>query len=144
MTNEGSLTGFRVLDEARSSLALEGGDIAGKRVVVVEDGPTLTHGGMTFGAGVVAARRFGAAEIVDPRPYAAGELAGTLATVADDAQRHGARAHEADIATGAGRNPGRRQVSSGSSASTVPMPAITASWRPRIACPARRARACTP
>jgi predicted GTPase len=65
--------------EARSSLALEGGDIAGKRVVVVEDGPTLTHGGMTYGAGIVAARRFGAAEIVDPRPYATGELAGTLA-----------------------------------------------------------------
>ncbi len=65
--------------EARSSLALEGGDVAGKRVVVVEDGPTLTHGGMTYGAGVVAARRFGAAELVDPRPYATGELAGTLA-----------------------------------------------------------------
>ena len=65
--------------EARSSLALEGGDIAGKRVVVVEDGPTLTHGGMTYGAGIVAARRFGAAAIVDPRPYATGELAATLA-----------------------------------------------------------------
>jgi predicted GTPase len=65
--------------EARSSLALEGGDVAGKRVVVVEDGPTLTHGGMTYGAGVVAAKRFGAAEIVDPRPFAAGELAATLA-----------------------------------------------------------------
>jgi predicted GTPase len=64
--------------EARSSLVLEGGDIAGKRVVVVEDGPTLTHGGMTYGAGVVAAQRFGAAEVVDPRPYAEGELAGTL------------------------------------------------------------------
>ncbi|MHB0859364.1 MAG: cyclic 2,3-diphosphoglycerate synthase [Anaerolineae bacterium] len=44
--------------------------IRGKRVLVVEDGPTLTHGEMAFGAGVVAARRFGAAEIVDPRPYA--------------------------------------------------------------------------
>ena len=65
--------------EARSSLALEGGDIAGKRVVVVEDGPTLTHGGMTYGAGIVAAKRFGAAEVVDPRPYASGELAATLA-----------------------------------------------------------------
>ncbi len=64
--------------EARSSLTLEGGDIAGKRVVVVEDGPTLTHGGMTYGAGIVAARRFGAAETVDPRPYATGELAATL------------------------------------------------------------------
>jgi predicted GTPase len=48
--------------------------IAGKRVVVVEDGPTLTHGGMKFGAGVVAARRFGAREIVDPRPYVTGSI----------------------------------------------------------------------
>jgi predicted GTPase len=69
--------------EARSSLALEGGDIKGKRVAIVEDGPTLTHGGMTFGAGVVAARRFGAAEIVDPAPYATGELAATLAKYPD-------------------------------------------------------------
>ena len=49
--------------------------ISGKRVLVIEDGPTLTHGGMKYGAGVVAARRFGAAEIVDPRPYAEGTLA---------------------------------------------------------------------
>jgi predicted GTPase len=59
---------------ARSALRLEGGDIAGRRVVVVEDGPTLTHGGMTFGAGIAAARRFGASEIVDPRPHAVGSL----------------------------------------------------------------------
>jgi predicted GTPase len=65
--------------EARSSLELQGGDVAGKRVVVVEDGPTLTHGGMTYGAGVVAAKRFGAAATIDPRPYVHGELAGTLA-----------------------------------------------------------------
>ena len=64
---------------ARSALTLQGGEIAGKRVTVVEDGPTLTHGGMTYGAGVVAARRFGAAAIVDPKPYATGELAATLA-----------------------------------------------------------------
>ncbi len=44
--------------------------IRGKRVLVVEDGPTLTHGGMAYGAGYVAARRYGAAEIVDPRPFA--------------------------------------------------------------------------
>ena len=62
---------------ARSALTL-GADIRGKRVAVVEDGPTLTHGGMTFGAGVVAARRLGAAELVDPRPYATGQLAETL------------------------------------------------------------------
>ena len=63
---------------ARSALTLQGGEIKGKKVAVVEDGPTLTHGGMTFGAGVVAARRFGAAELVDPVPYASGELAATL------------------------------------------------------------------
>jgi predicted GTPase len=52
--------------------------IAGKRVLVVEDGPTLTHGEMKIGAGVVAARRSGAAEIVDPRPWAVGSIAETL------------------------------------------------------------------
>jgi predicted GTPase len=50
--------------------------LAGKRVLVVEDGPTLTHGGMKYGAGVVAARRWGA-EVVDPRPYATGTLEAT-------------------------------------------------------------------
>lgn len=49
--------------------------IRGKRVAVVEDGPTLTHGGMAYGAGVVAARRYGAQSIADPRPYAVGSLA---------------------------------------------------------------------
>ena len=63
---------------ARSDLTLEGAPIAGKRVVVVEDGPTLTHGGMTFGAGVVAARRFGAAKLVDPRPAAVGSIRDVL------------------------------------------------------------------
>ncbi|MFQ6014945.1 MAG: cyclic 2,3-diphosphoglycerate synthase [Anaerolineae bacterium] len=48
--------------------------IKGKRVLVIEDGPTLTHGEMAYGAGVVAARRFGAAEIVDPRLYAVGSI----------------------------------------------------------------------
>lgn len=52
--------------------------IRGKRVLVIEDGPTLTHGGMPYGAGVVAARRFGAAELVDPRPYAVGTIAETF------------------------------------------------------------------
>ena len=59
---------------ARSDLTLVGAPIEGKRVVVVEDGPTLTHGGMTYGAGIVAAKRFGAAEIVDPRPFAVGSI----------------------------------------------------------------------
>jgi predicted GTPase len=52
--------------------------IRGKRVLVVEDGPTLTHGGMKIGAGVVAAQRAGAAEIVDPRPWAFGSIAETF------------------------------------------------------------------
>lgn len=52
--------------------------ISGKRVLVVEDGPTLTHGEMKFGAGVVAARAHGASEIVDPRPWAIGTIAATF------------------------------------------------------------------
>jgi len=50
--------------------------IKGRRVLVVEDGPTLTHGEMSYGAGVVAARQYGAAELVDPRPYALGSIRG--------------------------------------------------------------------
>ena len=52
--------------------------IRGKRVLVVEDGPTLTHGEMGYGAGVIAAQRFGAASLVDPRPYAVGSIAATF------------------------------------------------------------------
>jgi predicted GTPase len=59
---------------ARSDLTLVGPPIEGKSVVVVEDGPTLTHGGMAYGAGVMAARRFGAARLVDPRPVAVGSI----------------------------------------------------------------------
>src|SRR5205807_8573530 len=51
--------------------------VKGKRVLVVEDGPTLTHGEMPYGAGVVAARQWGAAELVDARPYAVGSIRGT-------------------------------------------------------------------
>jgi predicted GTPase len=46
-------------------------------VLVIEDGPTLTHGEMSYGAGLIAAQRFGAAEIIDPRPYLLGSLAET-------------------------------------------------------------------
>jgi predicted GTPase len=61
---------------ADSTIGLEDADaVRGKRVLVVEDGPTLTHGGMAYGAGFVAAEKFGAAEIVDPRPYATGPIA---------------------------------------------------------------------
>jgi predicted GTPase len=49
-------------------------DLSGKRVLVVEDGPTVTHGEMNFGAGIIAAQRFGASEVVDPRPYLVGSL----------------------------------------------------------------------
>lgn len=63
------------LIETDSTVIVAGGDerLAGKRVLVIEDGPTVTHGGMAYGAGVVAATRAGA-EIIDPRPYAAGSL----------------------------------------------------------------------
>jgi predicted GTPase len=54
--------------------------IRGKRVLVVEDGPTLTHGEMKIGAGVVAARKYGASQLVDPRPYTVGKLAETYRT----------------------------------------------------------------
>jgi predicted GTPase len=64
--------------EAASPLSVEDPDaIRGKRVMVIEDGPTLTHGEMAYGAGFVAARRFGAAEIVDPRPFAVKSIAAT-------------------------------------------------------------------
>ncbi len=64
---------------ANSKIIVEDGQaIAGKRVLVIEDGPTLTHGGMTFGAGVVAARKYGAAAIVDPRPWAVGSIKKTF------------------------------------------------------------------
>ena len=66
--------------EAASPIFVDDADaIRGKRVLVVEDGPTLTHGGMTYGAGVIAAQKFGASEIVDPRPYAVGSIKETFA-----------------------------------------------------------------
>jgi len=69
-----------ILVEAASPIFLEDHRaIQGKRVLVVEDGPTLTHGEMAYGAGIVAAKRFGAAEIIDPRPYAVGSIRETFA-----------------------------------------------------------------
>lgn len=68
----------KVIDAA-SPIALEHSSmVTGKRVLVIEDGPTLTHGEMKIGAGTVAAQEFGAAEIVDPRPYATGEIRKTF------------------------------------------------------------------
>ncbi len=63
-----------VIEGASPLFVSEPDAIRGKRVLVIEDGPTLTHGEMTYGAGWVAARRFGAAEIVDPRPFAVGTI----------------------------------------------------------------------
>ncbi len=74
LVNPGAL----VIDAA-SPIQVENHEvIRGKRVLVIEDGPTLTHGEMKIGAGVVAARKFGAAELVDPRPFAFGKLASTF------------------------------------------------------------------
>jgi len=70
--------GARVV-EANSAIHVpEGDEIAGKTVLVVEDGPTLTHGEMKYGAGIVAAEKYGAAHIVDPRPYAVGSIKATF------------------------------------------------------------------
>ena len=60
------------------TIVKDGERITGKRVLVIEDGPTLTHGGMKYGAGIVAARKYGAAEIVDPRPFAVGSIKKTF------------------------------------------------------------------
>ena len=77
--NVQALNPSAVIIEAASPISVDDPSaIRGKRVLVVEDGPTLTHGGMKIGAGWVAARRFGAAEIVDPRPFAVGEIAATF------------------------------------------------------------------
>ena len=76
-----------IASEAPAAIVIDGasildvddpGVIRGKRVLVVEDGPTLTHGQMKIGAGVVAARKFGALELVDPRPYTVGRLSETF------------------------------------------------------------------
>ena len=79
-TNLAQLNPTATVIEAASPIYLDdAAAIRGKRVLVVEDGPTLTHGEMAYGAGWVAARRFGAAEIVDPRPFAVGSIAQTYA-----------------------------------------------------------------
>ncbi|HHF53455.1 MAG TPA: GTPase [candidate division WOR-3 bacterium] len=67
-----------IILEAASPIFVENSEqIKGKRVLVVEDGPTLTHGEMSYGAGVVAAEKYGARELVDPRPYAVGSIKST-------------------------------------------------------------------
>jgi predicted GTPase len=70
-----------VVVDAASTISVEKPEvIKGKRVLVIEDGPTLTHGDMKIGAGIVAAKRFGAAEIIDPKQYAVGKIAETYRT----------------------------------------------------------------
>jgi len=70
--------GAIVVDAASPLLVKDGEKIRGKRVLVIEDGPTLTHGEMKYGAGVMAAQKYGAAELVDPRPWAVGTIAETF------------------------------------------------------------------
>lgn len=68
-----------IVIRANSTIFAENGkEIAGKKVLVVEDGPTLTHGEMPYGAGVIAATKYGAARMVDPRPYAVGSIKKTF------------------------------------------------------------------
>jgi predicted GTPase len=69
-----------VVDGASPIRVADPNVIRGKRVLVVEDGPTLTHGGMKLGAGTLAAQKFGAAQMVDPRPYLVGQLKDTFRT----------------------------------------------------------------
>jgi predicted GTPase len=67
-----------VIDGASPIKVDDPSQIKGKKVLVVEDGPTLTHGGMKIGAGVIAAKKYGAAELVDPRPFTVGKLSETF------------------------------------------------------------------
>jgi len=67
-----------VIEAASPLFVKDPNEIRGKRVLVVEDGPTLTHGEMSFGAGVVVARKYGAAELIDPRPFVVGTIAETF------------------------------------------------------------------
>ena len=69
----------RIIDAASPILVEEAGRIRGRRVLAVEDGPTLTHGEMKYGAGVIAAMKYGAAEIIDPRPWTVGTISETFA-----------------------------------------------------------------
>ena len=67
-----------ILEAASPVTVADPSQIRGKRVLVIEDGPTTTHGGMKYGSGVVAAQRYGAAELIDPRPFAVNSIADTF------------------------------------------------------------------
>ncbi|MBI9030404.1 GTPase [bacterium] len=73
----------RIIEAASPVFVDDPSIIAGKKVLVVEDGPTLTHGEMTYGAGMVAAEKCGVADMIDPRPWAVGEIADTFAKYPD-------------------------------------------------------------
>ena len=82
-----SLNPSATIVEAASPITVDNSEvITGKRVLVIEDGPTLTHGEMDFGAGVVAAEKFGAAEIIDPRSFAVGTISDTFEKYPDIGQ----------------------------------------------------------
>jgi len=79
MANIAAVNPRSIVIQARSNITVDNPDlIRGKRVLVIEDGPTLTHGEMGYGSGTIAAQKHGAAEIVDPRPAAKGSLADTF------------------------------------------------------------------
>ena len=76
--NIGDVNPEAVIIDAESPISMDDPSVVkGKRVLVVEDGPSLTHGEMSYGAGTIGAKKFGASEIVDPRPYAVGSIAET-------------------------------------------------------------------
>jgi predicted GTPase len=78
-TNIRKVNARAIMIDAASPIFIEHPErIAGKRALVIEDGPTLTHGEMKFGAGIVAANKFGASEIIDPRPYTVGTITDTF------------------------------------------------------------------
>jgi predicted GTPase len=80
IANVGSINPGATIIQANSAITVDDESLLrGKNVLVVEDGPTLTHGEMQFGAGTIAAKMFGARAIIDPRPYAAGSIAATYA-----------------------------------------------------------------
>jgi predicted GTPase len=79
MTNISQVNPAATVIQARSTVSVDQPEyIRGKRVLAIEDGPTLTHGEMGYGSGVIAAQRYGAAELIDPRPFAQGTLAETF------------------------------------------------------------------
>jgi predicted GTPase len=79
MRNISQINPTATVIQARSAVSVDHPElIRGKRILAIEDGPTLTHGGMGYGSGVIAAQRYGAAELIDPKPFACGTLVETF------------------------------------------------------------------